>query len=77
MLARALQGYALPPEAALEPARAFFRDSDHQLMSTTFVGEVHPAKEDAFDVFTTRATVKAEEVAQPAGGEVCQLKFPS
>lgn len=77
VLARALQGYALPPEAALEPGRAYFRDSDHQLMSTTFVGEVHPAKGDAFDVFTTRATVKAEEVAQPAGSELCQLKFPS
>jgi branched-chain amino acid transport system substrate-binding protein len=77
-LARALQGYTLAPEVALAPDRAFFREGDHQLMSASFVGEVHPAQGDAFDVFTTRAVVAAGQVAEPAGagGGGCGFAFP-
>jgi branched-chain amino acid transport system substrate-binding protein len=77
VLARALQGYALPPEVALGPGRAFFRDRDHQLMSPVLVGEVHPPGDDPFDVFTTRAVVKADQVAEPADGSACRLAVPS
>jgi branched-chain amino acid transport system substrate-binding protein len=75
-LARALQGYTLPPDAALESDSIFFRDRDHQLMSTILVGEVHPPRGDPFDVFTTRATVKAEQVAGPAQASACRVTFP-
>jgi branched-chain amino acid transport system substrate-binding protein len=75
-LARALQGYTLSGDVALEPERAFFRARDHQLMSTIFVGEVHPPRGDAFDVFTTRAIVKADQVAEPAEASACRLTFP-
>src|SRR5215470_14293798 len=59
-LARALQGYVLPREVSLERDGAFFRAGDHQLMNTLLVGEVHPPRGDACDVFTTRAAVKAD-----------------
>ena len=76
-LARALQGYVLPTEVSLERDSAFFRAGDHQLMSTLLVGEVHPPRGDASDVFTTRAVVKADQAG--AGGEAtaCRLAFPS
>jgi branched-chain amino acid transport system substrate-binding protein len=75
-LARALQGYTLPPDVALgEPA--FFRARDHQLMSPVFVGEVHPPRSDPFDVFTALATVKADRAAEPAEAGACKLAFPS
>lgn len=77
ILARALQGYALPPDVALGPDRAFFRERDHQLMSPVLVGEVHPPSGDPFDVFTTRATVKADQAAEPAEAGACRLAFPS
>jgi branched-chain amino acid transport system substrate-binding protein len=77
VLARALQGYTLPADVALDPNRAFFRDRDHELMSTILVGEVHPARADPFDVFTVRATVKAEDAAGPAEASGCRLAFPS
>ena len=63
VLARALQGYTLPADIALDADRAFFRDRDHELMSTVLVGEVHPPRDDPFDVFTVRAAVKAEDAA--------------
>ena len=77
VLARALAGYALPPDVALSPGRTFFRDRDHQLMSPVLVGEVHPPGDDPFDVFTARAIVKADRVAEPVEGGACRLAVPS
>ncbi len=77
VLARALQGYTLPADIALDPNRAFFRRSDHQLMSTILVGEVHPPRGDSFDVFTVRALVGGEQAAGPDAASACKLAFPS
>ena len=76
-LARALQGYTLPAKIALGPGRTFFRDRDHQLMSTILVGEVHPPEGDPFDVFSARAIVKADQAAEPAEASACRVAFPS
>jgi len=77
VLARALQGYALPANIALGPDRSFFRDRDHQLMSPILVGEVHPPRGDPFDVFTARAIIKGEQAAGPVDVNQCRLAFPS
>jgi branched-chain amino acid transport system substrate-binding protein len=77
VLARALQGYTLPADIALDVNRVFFRDGDHELMSTILVGEVHAPRADPFDVFTVRATVKAEDAAGPVEAGGCRLAFPS
>ena len=76
-LARALAGYTLPADIALGPDRAYFRDRDHQLMSPVLVGEVHPPGDDPFDLFATRAIVKADRVAEPVEGGACRLAVPS
>ncbi len=77
VLARALQAYTLPPDIALEPNSVFFSERDHELMSTILVGEVHPPRDDPFDVFTVRATVKGQDAAGPAAASACRLAFPS
>jgi branched-chain amino acid transport system substrate-binding protein len=77
VLARALQGYTLPPDIALDPHRAFFRKADHELMSTVLVGEVHPPRADPFDVFTVRALIEGEQAAGPAADSGCRLAFPT
>jgi len=77
VLARALQGYTLPADVALDANRALFREHDHELMSTILVGQVHPPRDDPFDVFTVRAAVKAEDAAGPADASACRLAFPS
>ena len=65
VLARALQGYTLPADVALDTNRAYFREHDHELMSTILVGQVHPPRDDPSDVFTVHAAVKAEDAAGP------------
>jgi branched-chain amino acid transport system substrate-binding protein len=77
VLARALQGFTLAPEIALGAGKTFFRNFDHQLMSPILVGEVHPPKDDPFDVFTVRAVVEGEQAAGPANANQCRLEFPS
>jgi len=77
VLARALQGYTLPADIALDPNRAFFSAADHELMSTIIVGEVHPPRADPFDVFAVRALVEGEKAAGPDAASACRLAFPS
>jgi branched-chain amino acid transport system substrate-binding protein len=76
-LARALQNYTLPGDIALDPNGALFRERDHELMSTIFVGEVHPPRDDPFDMFTVHAAVPGEQAATPPEASACQLAFPS
>ena len=75
-LARALQDYTLPADIALDPNRVFFRERDHELMSTILVGEVHPPRADPFNVFTAHAAVQGDKAA-PIEASDCQLSFPS
>src|SRR6185312_4117015 len=53
-LARALSGFKLPPEIALQPGAPEFRAGDHELMSTVFVGEAHPPQGDPDNMFTIK-----------------------
>jgi branched-chain amino acid transport system substrate-binding protein len=76
-LAAALQNYKLPGDIALDPNGALFRERDHELMSTIFVGEVHPPRADPFDVFTVRATVPGDQAAIPPSASACRIAFPS
>ena len=76
VLARALQGYTLPANIALDPNRAFFTAADHELMSTILVGEVHPPRADPFDVFAVRALVEGEKAAGPDAASACSFAFP-
>jgi branched-chain amino acid transport system substrate-binding protein len=75
-LARALQGYVLPTVVSLERDSASFRAGDHQLMSTILVGEVHPPRGDACDVFTTRAALKPDQAGEGPDATACRLAFP-
>jgi len=76
-LAAALQNYKLPGDIALDPNGALFRERDHELMSTVFVGEVHPPGVDPFDVFTARVRVGGEKAEGPDAARACRLAFPS
>ncbi|MGA8582903.1 MAG: ABC transporter substrate-binding protein [Roseiarcus sp.] len=77
VLARALEGYTLPADIALDPNRASFRAADHELMSTILVGEVHPPGADPFDVFTAHVRVEGEKAEGPDAARACRLAFPS
>jgi branched-chain amino acid transport system substrate-binding protein len=76
-LARALSGFKLPPEIALQPGSPEYRAGDHELMSTVFVGEAHPPQGDADNMFTVRNPVPGDKAAGPAEETGCKLQWPA
>src|ERR1700759_2484984 len=76
-LARALAGFKLPPEIALQPGQPEYRAGDHELMSTVFVGEAHPPQGDPDNMFTVRTPVPGEKAAGPAEATGCKIQWPA
>ncbi|MDE2287624.1 ABC transporter substrate-binding protein [Pandoraea sp.] len=74
-LAKALEGFKLPPEIALMPDTPFYRAGDHQLMPNLYVGHAvsqGPVPEDLFHVDTV---VKGVDVALPVAETGCKMKW--
>ena len=75
-LARALSDYKLPPEVALQPGAPAYRGGDHELMSTVFVGEVHPPQGDPDNMFTVKNPVPGEKAAGSVEDTGCKIQWP-
>jgi branched-chain amino acid transport system substrate-binding protein len=76
-LARALSGFKLPPQIALQPDAPEYRAGDHELMSTVFVGEAHPPKADPDDMFAVRKLVPGATAAGAVEETGCKLQWPA
>lgn len=78
-LARAMQDFALPPEIALMPHKAFYRAGQNQLMPTLYVGKArpHPAGGDKEDLFEVTELVNGAEAAGPVEESGCKLSWPA
>ena len=76
-LARALSGFKLPPEIALQPEVPEYRAGDHELMSTIFVGEAHPPKGGPDNLFTVEELAPGLKVAGPVEETGCKLHWPA
>jgi branched-chain amino acid transport system substrate-binding protein len=76
-LARALEGFKLPPEVALMPNPAVYRAGDHQLMSDVFVGQAHAVKGNPDDLFEVTDVVPGEKAAGPVEVSGCKLTYPA
>jgi branched-chain amino acid transport system substrate-binding protein len=78
-MAKAMHGLVLPPEIALMPNSAFYRDGDNQLMPTLFVGHSRPAPAggDPEDLFEVTNQLKGIDVALPVDQTGCKLVWPS
>src|ERR1700745_3885460 len=76
-LAKALSGFKLPPEIALQPGAPEYRAGDHELMSTVFVGEAHPPQGDPDNMFTVKSPVPGEKAAGPVEATGCKIQWPA
>ena len=76
-LAKALEGFELPPDVALQPGKVHYRAGDHELMPHIFVGEAHPPKSGPDDVFTVAALVPGEEAAGTVADTGCKMEQPA
>jgi branched-chain amino acid transport system substrate-binding protein len=76
-LATALEDLELPPDVALQPGKVRYRAGDHQLMANIFVGNVHPPKLSADDVFTVGALASGEQAAGSLADTGCKMAQPT
>jgi len=76
-LAKALEGFKLPPEIALMPNDPFYRAGDHQLMPSLFVGHAVAEGPVPDDLFHVDQVVKGTDVAPTVEATGCVLKWPA
>jgi branched-chain amino acid transport system substrate-binding protein len=76
-LAKALEGFKLPPEIALMPYDTFYRAGDHQLMPTLYLGHAVAKGPQPEDLFHVDELVKGVDAAPPVAETGCHLKWPS
>lgn len=77
-MAKALQGLKLPPEIALMPDGAFFREGQNQLIPNLYVGNAQAkgsAGED--DLFKVTQVVKGTDVAGTVEESGCKMTWPT
>ncbi|HUJ88037.1 MAG TPA: ABC transporter substrate-binding protein [Burkholderiales bacterium] len=76
-LAKALEGFTLPPEIALMPNKVFYRAGDHQLMPDLYVGHAVEKGPVAEDLFRVDEIVKGVDAALPVEETGCKVTWPA
>jgi branched-chain amino acid transport system substrate-binding protein len=76
-MARAMQGFKLPPEVSLMPDGAFYRAAQNQLMPDLYVGNAQARGDDPEDLFKVTEVVKGETAAGPLDQTGCKMTWPA
>ena len=77
-MAKAMQGFKLPPEVSLMPDGAYFRKGQGQLIPDLFVGHAQSkGADDAEDLFVVDEVVKGADVAESLEETGCKQTWPS
>ncbi len=76
-MARALQGYKLPPEVALMPDGAFFRAGQNQLIPNLYVGHAQASGSAPDDLFKVTEVVKGADIAGTLEESGCKMTWPA
>jgi branched-chain amino acid transport system substrate-binding protein len=76
-MAKALQGFKLPPEVGLMPDQPFYRASQNQLIPNLFVGTAQAKGSTDEDLFKVTSVVKGVDAAGPLEESGCKMTWPS
>ncbi len=76
-MAKALQGFELPPEIALGPNKAFYRAGQNQLIATLFVGNAQAKGSAPDDLFKVTRVSTAPTSPDSVDGSGCKMTWPS
>ena len=76
-MAKAMQGFKLPPEVALMPDGAFFREAQNQLIPNLFVGHAQSKGSDPEDLFDVTEVVKGLDAAGMLEETGCKMTWPA
>lgn len=76
-MAKALQGFKLPPEIALMPNGAFYRAGQNQLIGDLYVGNAQAKGAVADDLFHVTNVVKGADIAGTLEETGCKMTWPA
>ncbi len=77
-VAKALGDMEIPPEIKLQPNKVYFRSGDHQLMLSSFIGELLQSGDgDPENLFKVSSIVSGDSVAQTVPETGCKMDMPS
>lgn len=78
-MARALNGYTLPPEVTLGKYPATFRADQHALIGNLWFGHAkqHGSKEEPDDLFEVVDTINEKDIARTVAETGCHMTWPS
>ncbi len=76
-MAKALQGFKLPPEIALMPNGAFYRAGQNQLIGDLYVGNAQAQGSAPDDLFHVTNVVKGTDVAGTLEETGCKMTWPA
>jgi branched-chain amino acid transport system substrate-binding protein len=76
-MAKALQGFELPPEVGLMPKAPFYRADQNQLLPTLYVGSAQASGEAPDDLFKVTSVVDGANIARTVEESGCRMKWPA
>jgi len=77
-LAHALSGFELAPDIKLQPNKCYYRAGDHQLMTSSFVGEAQAqGKDDPEDLFRVDNVIAGDKTAPAESDTGCKVQWPA
>jgi branched-chain amino acid transport system substrate-binding protein len=76
-MAKAMQGFKLPPEVSLMPDGAFFRAAQNQLIPNLYVGHAQSKGSDPEDLFAVTDVVKGVDAAGTLEETGCKMTWPA
>ncbi|MGO8869630.1 MAG: ABC transporter substrate-binding protein [Alphaproteobacteria bacterium] len=77
-LAKALGDFELPADVKLQPNKCYYRKGDHQLMTSSFVGQaLKQGKSDPEDLFQVDSIVAGDKTSPPESETGCTLQWPA
>ena len=76
-MAKALQGFELPPEIALSPNKAFYRAGQNQLLATLYVGNAQASGDAPDDLFKVTKVVNGADIAESVEESGCKMTWPA
>ena len=76
-MAKAMQGFKLPPEVSLMPDGAFYREGQNQLIPNLYVGNAQANGSDPEDLFNVTEVVKGVDIAGTLEDTGCKMTWPA
>ena len=76
-MAKALQGFELPPEVALSPNKAFYRAGQNQFIASLFVGNAQAGGDTPDDLFKVTRVINGADIVGTLEESGCKMTWPA